>query len=110
MEPMDVDVAVPSFSSVKLLGLEKLLGHDDVNSIAAADFSTDFARCVTVLCEELKTLYNLQEAVPQLSDAADNLGFLLELSSFLAEIVTTITVAYMRMTMTNRSLCSEGEE
>ncbi|KHJ94232.1 hypothetical protein OESDEN_05839 [Oesophagostomum dentatum] len=86
MEPMDVEVAVPSFSSAKLLGLKELVGHDDVTSIANSDFSTDFARCVSVLCQELKTLYDLQEAVPQVGEALDNLGFLLELSSFLGEL------------------------
>ncbi|KAK6749070.1 hypothetical protein RB195_001589 [Necator americanus] len=47
---MDLDLAVPSFSSAKLFGLKEL------------------------------------EAVPQIGESEDNLGFLLELSSFLAEL------------------------
>ncbi|CAJ0601190.1 unnamed protein product [Cylicocyclus nassatus] len=87
MEEMEVDLAVPSFSSAKLLGLKELVGHDDLTALANAEFSADFARCITTLCQELKTLCNLQEAVPQLGEGDDgNFTFLLELSSFLGEL------------------------
>ncbi|VDO64676.1 unnamed protein product [Heligmosomoides polygyrus] len=87
MEPMEIDSAMTSFTAERLFGLSDSIGSDDIPSIVNADIASEFGRCVTFLCEELKTLYKLDESVPQCEAAADGMmEFLLELSSFLAEL------------------------
>ncbi|KAK6054032.1 hypothetical protein COOONC_08461, partial [Cooperia oncophora] len=54
--------------------------------IVNADITKGFGEFVALLCEELKALYKLEEAVPHLGENDDTLEFLLELSSFLAEL------------------------
>lgn len=84
---MEIDSAMTSFTAERLFGLSDSIGSDDIPSIVNADIASEFGRCVTFLCEELKTLYKLDESVPQCEAAADGMmEFLLELSSFLAEL------------------------
>lgn len=81
-----MDIMVPSFSATKLHGLSDSIGCDDISSIINSSLADDFGRCLTFLCEELKTLYGLEESAPHMGENGDELEFLLELSSFLAEL------------------------
>ncbi|WKY03513.1 hypothetical protein Q1695_004908 [Nippostrongylus brasiliensis] len=87
VEAMEVDVQVPSLSAAKLFGLSDVLGSDDVAVIAESDLQNGFGRCVSLLCEELRILYKLEESAPKFEASEDGaFDFLLELSSFLAEL------------------------
>ncbi|VDO33514.1 unnamed protein product [Haemonchus placei] len=86
MEAMEVDVVLPSLSSSKLFGLSEAAGFDDISAVVNTDISKGFGQFVSLLCEELKALYKMEEAVPRLGENGDNLDFLLELSSFIAEL------------------------
>ncbi|XGW30096.1 hypothetical protein V3C99_009257 [Haemonchus contortus] len=86
MEAMEVDVVLPSLSSSKLFGLSEAAGFDDISPVVNTDISKGFGQFVSLLCEELKALYKMEEAVPRLGENGDNLDFLLELSSFIAEL------------------------